>query len=78
MAGRQNLSIVNSLDLCKGVIMRERVFENKEENSVIDFILICQELLQYLIERKIDDERLYITISIRRLQGYFLSQWWMT
>ena len=66
MARRQNLTIVNSLDLCKGVITRERVFENKVEQSVIDYILICEELLRYLTVMKIDDERTYVLTNYQK------------
>ena len=34
---RQNLIILNALDLSEGVITRKRVFENKVENSIIDY-----------------------------------------
>ena len=37
---RQNLTIANSLDFCKGTITRERLFAKKAEKSVIDFIVI--------------------------------------
>ena len=33
---RQNLVVTNSLDICKGTITRERVFEKKVERSVIN------------------------------------------
>ena len=63
---RQNLIILNALDLCEGVITRERVFENKVENSIIDYIIICQELYYYLIGMKIDDKKIHILTNYQK------------
>ena len=57
---RQNLIITNSLDICKGTITRERIFENKTEQSIIDYILVCQELAKDITEVTIDDERIHV------------------
>ena len=57
---RQDLAIVNSHNRCKGAITRERAFENKVEKSIIDYVLVCQELLQYLIQMTIDQERIFV------------------
>ena len=57
---RQNLVVTNSLDICKGTITRERVFEKKVERSVIDYILICEELSRYILEVTIDEERVHV------------------
>ena len=57
---RQNLTIANTLDICDGTITRERVFENKSERSVIDFLIICENLKKYLLEMWIDENRVHI------------------
>ena len=59
MVKRQNLIIVNAMDICKGVITRERITKNGKEISVIDYILVSDNLSKYLIEACIDDERFY-------------------
>ena len=59
MVKRQNLIIVNAMDICKGVITRERDTKNGKEISVIDYILVSDNLSKYLIEACIDEERLY-------------------
>ena len=56
---RQNLTVVNSLDICKGTITRERKVENKEEKSIIDFIIICDKMLTFLTEMIIDEARVH-------------------
>ena len=54
---RQNLVIANAEDLCQGVITRERVAENRIEKSVIDYILMCEEMKRFLISVHIDEDR---------------------
>ena len=56
---RQNLIIANALDICEGTITRERVFENKTERSVIDFLIICENLKKYLLEMWIDEKKVH-------------------
>ena len=56
---RQNLTIVNTLDLCKGVITRERASATKSEKSVIDYVVVCEDMKNYLEEMVIDDDRIY-------------------
>ena len=56
---RQDLVIGNALDICKGVVTRERVFENKIERSAIDYILMCGELAKYTKEMEIDQDRIH-------------------
>ena len=54
---RQNLTIANTLDLCKGTITRERATKVGVEKSVIDYVIVCSELRNYLEEMIIDDDR---------------------
>ena len=55
---RHNLFIVNSSDLCTGLITRERVLENKTEQSVIDYIIVCERMKRFLQMMTIDDQRI--------------------
>ena len=58
---RQGLVITNSLDICKGTITRQRDLEkNKSEKSVIDYILISEDLSKHIIELKVDEEREHV------------------
>ena len=57
---RQRLIIVNAMEICKGVITRERITKDGRETSVIDYILISENLSKFLIEACIDEERLYV------------------
>ena len=57
---RQNLSILNTSELCEGVITRHRKTINGDEKSVIDYIIVCDFLLQYLERMIIDEPRIFV------------------
>ena len=57
---RQNLTIANTVDLCKGVITRERKTLNNVERSVIDYVILCEDLNSYLEEMLIDEDRIHV------------------
>ena len=54
---RESLELLNSSDLCKGAITRHRVTKNKEEKSILDYILTCKKLADFLELMFIDEER---------------------
>ena len=57
---RQNLSILNASDLCEGTITRHRKTVIGEEKSVIDYIIVCDFLLNYLEQMYIDEPRTHV------------------
>lgn len=57
LMSRQNLTMLNATDFCTGTITRERKAGNKTEQSVIDYMIVCQEMLEYVQEMIIDEER---------------------
>ena len=57
---RQNMTIVNTMKLCKGVITRERVTTTKVEKSVLDYVIVCEVLKKHLEEMVIDEDRIYV------------------
>ena len=57
---RQNLTITNTLDICKGVITRERITRNNVERSVIDYVIVCEGMKQYMEEMFIDEDRTHV------------------
>ena len=60
IAERQNLHIANASDVCAGTITRERVAENHVEKSVIDYIVVCEKMMQFLTEMTIDEQRIHV------------------
>ena len=56
----KNLTVVNSLPICEGVITRERKKEETVEKSVLDFFVVCSRVLPYVTKMVIDEEKNYI------------------
>ena len=54
---RENLVLVNSSPLCSGVITRQRVTQTNAERSVLDYIIVCEQLEQFLEMMVIDEDR---------------------
>ena len=62
----QNLILGNSHKLCKGLITRQRKTLNGQEESIIDYVIFCENLETHLEEIVIDEERkfsLYRTVK---------------
>ena len=53
---RNNLIVCNWTDICSRVLKRTKTTVKGEEKSVIDFLIVCEELFAYMIEMKIDEE----------------------
>ena len=51
--------MANSLDIRSGTITRQRIFDNKMEKSVIDYLIVCQKMKNMLINISIDEEQNY-------------------
>ena len=52
-----HLHIVNSLDICEGIIKRRRVTIKKEEKAVLDFFVVCDLVLQFIVKMVIDEDK---------------------
>ena len=53
------LTVVNAMNICEGVITRQRQLENKTERAVLDFFLVNEKLLPFLNKMIIDEKRDY-------------------
>ena len=49
--------MVNSLEKCKGKITRQRVTKNKREESIIDFVIVCEEMEEIIEDMIIDENK---------------------
>ena len=45
---RNNLTVVNSLSLCEGAITRRRMKNGILEESILDFFVVCNQILPYV------------------------------
>ena len=52
-----NLTVVNALSLCEGVVTRIRNKDGKEERSVLYFFIVCSRVLPYITRMVIDVSR---------------------
>ena len=60
MVERQQLTIGNTVDKCRGAITRERVVLGNTEKAILDYILICERMKAFLDEIMIDEDRLHV------------------
>ena len=57
---RNDLTVVNSLPICKGLITRKRSKDGKLEESILDFFVVCSYVLPYVKQMVIDESKKYI------------------
>ena len=55
----QNVTLVNSLQLCEGLITRKRQTVNTYETSVLDLFLVCEKMLPYVNKMCVDEQGKY-------------------
>ena len=65
LSRQKQLTIVNSLPLCEGLITRMRVKDGKAETSILDFFVVCSRVLPYVSRMKIDDDKKYILTNYK-------------
>ena len=61
---RNNLTVVNSLSICEGVITRRRLKEGHVEESILDFFVVCSLVLPYVTRLVVDERQQYIFIKL--------------
>ena len=69
IAQRQNLSIVNTMDVCEGVITRERITKNRVERSVLDYVIVCQRMKDFVKKMVIDEDRIHVLTKYASKKG---------
>ena len=62
------LIVVNTLDLCEGLITRRREFENKTEKAVLDFFIVNEKMRTFLKKMKIDEQRELNLINLAQMK----------
>ena len=66
---RQNLTAVNSMNICDGVITRERITKARAEKSVIDFVIVCSKLKEFVKYMLIDESRVHVLTKYASRNG---------
>ena len=54
---RNNLTVVNSLNLCSGTITRKKISRVGTEMAVLDYFIVCDRMLKYVTKMQIDERR---------------------
>ena len=62
------MTVVNSLDICEGLITRVRNKNGKFEQSVIDFFVVCRKVLPYVKKMIIDEKKEFILTNYERVR----------
>ena len=63
-----NLSVVNGLQICEGLITRSRLKGSKLEESVLDFFIVCSSVLPYVKKMVIDDKKQYVLTNYHKFK----------
>ena len=66
---RQELKMLNSEKNCVGTITRYRETKNKTEVSVLDYVLVCEDMHQYFMEMQIDEDRKFTLTKYATTKG---------
>ena len=66
---RQNLSVVNGMEICEGVITRERATKTRVEKAVLDFVIVCSQMKEFVRKMLIDENRIYVLTKYASKKG---------
>ena len=66
---RQNLTCLNSHELCEGTITRHRKTILGDEKAVLDFMIACDQLTPYLERMVVDEKRVNILTKYATSKG---------
>ena len=58
------LIVVNSLELCEGLITRKRELENRTEEAILDFFIINEKMRPFLRRMKIDENKEFKLLNL--------------
>ena len=65
----KNLTVVNSLPLCQGLITRSRKIKSQKEESILDFFVVCDRVLPYVTKMVIDDKKTHILTNYQAIKA---------
>ena len=63
-----NLSVVNALNLCEGLITRRRIKSGKLEESVLDFFVVCHLVRPHITKMVMDEEGKHILTNYEQVR----------
>ena len=66
-----HLKVVNSLELCDGLITRKRTTKKRTETAVLDFFVVCEHVLQFVDRMVVDEEKQYVLSNYSSSKSIF-------
>ena len=63
-----HLTVVNSLNICEGLITRKRARNGKMEMSVLDFFIVCDRVLPFVTRMFIDEDKKYVLTNYENVR----------
>ena len=66
---RNNLTVVNSLEICEGCITRHRTTKISEEKAVLDYFIVCENLAEFVSRMTVDEERVDVLTKYANKKG---------
>ena len=63
-----NLTVVNSMKLCEGLITRRRIKAGKLEESVLDFFVVCDTVMPHITKMVIDEEGKHVLTNYKNVK----------
>ena len=64
-----NLSVVNALSLCEGIVTRIRNKNGIEEKSILDFFIVCSRVLPFVKKMVIDVDKRHILTNYKQARN---------
>ena len=64
----KQLSVVNTLDICQGIITRSRIVEDKIERAVLDFFVVNEKVLPLINKMIIDEDKNFSLMNLAQIK----------
>ena len=63
----KQLTVVNCLEVCEGVITRSRIVENKTEEAILDFCVVNAKVLPFVKKMLVDENKDFSLINLAQI-----------
>ena len=62
------LTVINTLDICEGLITRSRTVEDRIEQAVLDFYVVNEKILPYVKKMIVDENKEFGLINLAQIR----------
>ena len=69
LSNNSHLTVVNSVDICTGLITRRRQTKQRLEESVLDVFVVCDKVMQYVTKMVVDEEKQFVLTNYNQVKG---------